>query len=52
MGLVDSIVKVARAQHVKFGDKYYVPTDVSIIYVIVVSSAVVNICTDFLSVGT
>ncbi|KAG2616439.1 hypothetical protein PVAP13_3NG204669 [Panicum virgatum] len=27
MGLVDSIVKIVRAPHVKFGEKYYVPTD-------------------------
>jgi phenylalanyl-tRNA synthetase beta chain len=30
MGLVDSIVKIVRAPHVKFGEKYYVPTDVRI----------------------
>jgi phenylalanyl-tRNA synthetase beta chain len=29
MGLVDSIVKVVRADHVKFGEKYYVETNVS-----------------------
>ncbi|CAL5038706.1 unnamed protein product [Urochloa decumbens] len=27
MGLVDSIVKVVRAPHVNFGEKYYVPTN-------------------------
>ncbi|XP_062203989.1 phenylalanine--tRNA ligase beta subunit, cytoplasmic-like isoform X2 [Phragmites australis] len=27
MGLVDSIVKVVRAQHVNFGNNYYVPTN-------------------------
>ena len=54
MGLVDCIVKVVKSDHVDFGEKYYVETNVSIYTpeVIHLSSAVANICTHLLSVGT